>query len=265
MDNSHIKRAVLDGWDGMSDSYQIEMSISLDDVHYGPLCPGERELRLLGNVEGKRVLELACGAAQNSIALAKWNARVTAVDFSPVQLAKARDLMLKESVGVDLLRADMENLGMFRDSFFDVVISSFGWEFAPDLRRCFRECQRVLKPGGILLVCTVHPLAAFEWDESECALIVNNYFDPPVEIWNETPMDPRSHAVTYFHTIEDMFTSLTSSGFQVDSIVEPYPMNIHAMTDDEKRKIPYGGKYWEGQYERLRKVPFSIVYRATRR
>ncbi len=81
LSTDHIKRAIQAGWDEMSQSYQAESHISLDDVHYAPLGPGERELQIIGDVNGKRVLELACGAAQNSIALAKWGAQLTALDF----------------------------------------------------------------------------------------------------------------------------------------------------------------------------------------
>ena len=59
MNSEHIKRSNQAGWDDMADSYQATTVISLDDVHYGPLSPGERELGLLGDVGGKRVLELA--------------------------------------------------------------------------------------------------------------------------------------------------------------------------------------------------------------
>ena len=116
MSSDNIKKAIQAGWDEMSDSYQAESRISLDDVHYAPIAPGERELRLLGDVRGKRVLELACGAAQNSIALAKWGAHVTAMDFSSRQLQKAKLLVSSEKVDVNLIRGDMERLGMFRNA-----------------------------------------------------------------------------------------------------------------------------------------------------
>ena len=75
-DSQRTKQAIRAGWDAMSDWYQSESRISVDDVHYGPLCPGEKELQIIGDVQGLRALELACGAAQNSIALAKWGASV---------------------------------------------------------------------------------------------------------------------------------------------------------------------------------------------
>ncbi len=189
----------------MSPSYQAETRISVDDVHYAPLAPGEHELKILGDVQGKRVLELACGAAQNAIAVSKWGARVAAVDISALQLSQARRLIAEEGVEVDLLRGDMEHLGMFRDECFDVLMSSFGWEFVPDLAACFSECQRVLRPGGLLVVCTVHPLAAFEWGEDGEALLVTDYFNPPAEVWGGGEGRGEGRAMTFFHTLEEMF------------------------------------------------------------
>ena len=256
-----IKKAILLGWDDMSERYQADTRISLEDVHYAPLSPGERELQLIGGVEGKTVLELACGAAQNSIALSRWGARVTAMDFSPKQLRKARELVARENVRVNLVRGDMECLSMFKDASFDIVLSSFGWEFVPDLRACFNECNRVLRSRGLLIVGTVHPLAAFEWDQDEKSLLVTDYFNPPVEVWDEPSDQVEQRGLTFFHAIEEMFGLLTSSGFCVERIAEPYPYPLHTMSDSEKGAIPYSGPFWEKQYDRLRRVPFSIVYR----
>jgi SAM-dependent methyltransferase len=261
MSTERVKKAIQAGWDEASESYQAETRISLEDVHYAPLAPGERELRLLGDVRGKRVLELACGGAQNSIALARWGARVTALDFSRRQLRKARELIVREGVAVNLLCADMERLGMLRDGVFDIVLSSFGWEFAPDLGKCFRECCRVMNKGGLLIVCTVHPLTAFEWDEDEKTLLVTDYFNLPVELWDE-PSGEGQKGMTFFHTVEETFGLLTSSGFVVERILEPYPYPLHTMSEAEKRAIPYIGPAWEKLYERFKRVPFAIIYAA---
>lgn len=47
----------------------MKTRISLEDVHYGPLSAGESELKLLGNVRGKDILEIGCGGGQNAIVL----------------------------------------------------------------------------------------------------------------------------------------------------------------------------------------------------
>ena len=248
------------GWDEMSDRYQRHAVISTDDVHYGPLIPGDGELRLLGDVRGKHVLELACGAAQNAIALAKSGACVTAVDLSSKQLAHARRLATSEGVDVALIQADIECLTMFPDESFDIIISSNGIEFVTDIDGCLREWHRVLRPGGIAVISTVHPLGAFEWDEGQGALLIQNYFNLPVEVWHDVGETDGQRGLTFFRTIEEMFSTLTGVGFTVERILEPVSYPLHRMSDTEKAKIPYRGAHWEADYERMSKVPFNIIY-----
>ena len=257
MSNDRIKMAARLGWDEMSESYQAESLISLDDVHYAPLCPGELELGIIGDVRGKRTLELACGAAQNSIALAKWGADATALDISPQQLARAKTLIAQERVEVNLLQADMERLSMFTRNAFDLVISCFGLEFLPNPAMCLRECFRVLQAGGLLVLGTVHPLTAFECDADENALWVTDYFNPPVEVWEEPTSDGQK-GLTFFRGFQEVFDMLVNAGFQVERVIEPAPNP----EETAGRKTPYGGAYWESDRERLSKIPFAIVYKA---
>ena len=244
----------------MSDSYQRDAAISTDDVHYGPLIPGERYYKLLGNIHGKRVLELACGAAQNSIALSKWGARVTAVDVSLNQLDHARRLVDREHADVDIVQGDIERLSMFLEESFEVALSANGIEFVPDIRECLREWHRVLRPDGLLVLSTVHPLAAFEWDSQQSALLVGNYFNLPVEVWDDLVGVDDQKGLTFFHTIEEMFSTLTAVGFAVERILEPFPHPVDQMNETEMATIPYKGKSWERDYERMSRVPFNIVY-----
>ena len=259
MSTDHIKRAVRLGWDEMSESYQAETFISLDDVHYAPLCPGESDLGLLGEVRGKRTLELACGAAQNSIALAKRGSAATAIDLSRSQLEKAAALSRREGVSVNLLQGDAERLEMFRDGSFDLVISCFGLEFLPDPAACLTGCYRLLREGGLLVVGTVHPLTAFEWDADEGLLRVTDYFMPPVEVWDELSDEEGRKGVTFFRGFEEAFGLIAGAGFRVEQVVEPAPYDA---ADPKRLDAPYGGAYWESQRERLSKIPFSIVYKA---
>ena len=83
-------------WDSQSDEYQERHGRQLEDsggAAWGTYQYPEADLRILGDVAGKDVLEFGCGAAQWSIALAKQGARVVGLDLSARQLEHARRLM----------------------------------------------------------------------------------------------------------------------------------------------------------------------------
>ena len=114
----------LEGWNIISKGYQKKIRISLEDVHYGPISPGESELKLLGDVKGKDILEIGCGGGQNTIVLAKWGARSVGLDISEEQVKFARKLAQKNKVSTPFFVGNMEHLTMFKDESFDIVLSS---------------------------------------------------------------------------------------------------------------------------------------------
>jgi 2-polyprenyl-3-methyl-5-hydroxy-6-metoxy-1,4-benzoquinol methylase len=110
-------------WDGCSDEYQSQhceqLAASGGDA-WGVWQLPESELQVLGEVAGKDVLELGCGAAQWSIALHRRGATVTGIDLSERQLTHARELMRAADVEFPLVRASAEATP-FADRAFDVV------------------------------------------------------------------------------------------------------------------------------------------------
>jgi len=80
--------------------------LSTDVVHYGPDIPTEADLRLLGNLKDKRVLELGCGGGPTSVAMAKQGARVIAIDESAEQVTHARRLAEREETKVEVRRSE---------------------------------------------------------------------------------------------------------------------------------------------------------------
>ncbi|PIX31476.1 class I SAM-dependent methyltransferase, partial [Candidatus Bathyarchaeota archaeon CG_4_8_14_3_um_filter_42_8] len=113
------------GWNIISKDYQSSVRISLDDVHYGPISSGEKELKLLGEVVGKEILEIGCGGGQNTIVLAKWGARSVGLDISEEQIKYATRLARKHKVKVQFYVGNMEDMDMFNDESFDIILSSF--------------------------------------------------------------------------------------------------------------------------------------------
>jgi ubiquinone/menaquinone biosynthesis C-methylase UbiE len=109
----------------------------------------ESELRVLGDVAGKDVLELGCGAAQWSILLAREGARVVGLDYSERQLEHARASLTGAGVEVQLVHASAESLP-FPDKSFDIVLADHGANRFVDPYAWVPEAARVLRRGGLL-------------------------------------------------------------------------------------------------------------------
>lgn len=117
----------------------------------------ESQLGLLGVTRRKAILELGCGAARWSIALARGGARPTGLDLSSAQLARARELQRESHVHFPLVRASAERLP-FRDATFDLIFCDWGAMTFADPMRTVPECARVLRPGGGFVFATASPL-----------------------------------------------------------------------------------------------------------
>ena len=98
---------------------------------------------------GERVLDVAAGNGNATLAAAHRLADVTSTDYVPTLLDKGRERARAEGLSVHFQVADAEALP-FPDGGFDVVLSTFGVMFAPDHHRAASEMLRVLRPGGRL-------------------------------------------------------------------------------------------------------------------
>ena len=96
---------------------------------------------------GERVLDVAAGNGNATLAAARRFANVTSTDYVPALLDKGSERARAEGLTVRFLEADAEALP-FNDASFDVVLSTFGAMFTPDHKRTAREMLRVLRSGG---------------------------------------------------------------------------------------------------------------------
>lgn len=233
-------------WDRAAAAYLAGTELPTDVAHYGPDIGTEADFRLLGDLKGKRVLELGCGAAQNSIAFAKQGAIAIGVDLSAEILAHARRLADREEVRVELRQGDVADLAFVRADSVDLVFSACTFGFVDDLSRVFRQVHRVLRTGAPLVFSLPHP--AYHLIDGRHAdqplLVRRSYFDiEPVEI-------ERFGATftLYPHSIADLHTALVRSSFSVDTILEPAPTSGGPRSSD-----------WQDAF---RFVPRTLVIRA---
>ncbi|EHL95099.1 methyltransferase domain protein [Acetobacteraceae bacterium AT-5844] len=96
---------------------------------------------------GERVLDVAGGNGNATLAAARRFAKVTGTDYVPELLERARARSEANRLPVDFQVADAEALP-FPDGSFDVVLSTFGVMFTPDQEKAASEMMRVCRPGG---------------------------------------------------------------------------------------------------------------------
>jgi len=95
----------------------------------------------------QRVLDVAAGNGNATLAAARRFADVVSTDYVPSLLDRGRERAEAERLAVAFQQADAENLP-FEDASFDVVLSTFGVMFTPDQERAAAELLRVCRPGG---------------------------------------------------------------------------------------------------------------------
>jgi len=189
-----------------------------DVVTYGTDVPREDSLKLLGNVDGKRVLDLGCGAGHNALALARQGAKVIGVDESADQIADARAACEREGLKVELHHAPLAELAFVRADTIDAVLSAFGLASVDDVDRVFRQVHRVLRPEHPIVLSLPHPaFAVIDPDDPE-RRVHRSYWDtaPLPSASEDGPADvPR--------TLGSLFTSFGRANFRVDTVLEPQP------------------------------------------
>ena len=187
-------------------------------------CPEglhEGDMRFLGDVAGKRILEVGCGSAPCARWLAAQGALPVGLDLSAGMLAQGRAVMARGGPQVPLVQAGAEAMP-FADNSFDLACSAFGAvPFVADSALVMREAARVLRPGGRWVFAVNHPLRwIFPDDPGERGLTASiPYFDrsPYVEV----DTDGTPTYVEHHRTIGDRVREIVAAGFRLTGIVEP--------------------------------------------
>jgi SAM-dependent methyltransferase len=212
-------------WDDAARDYLAEHGDFLGEDSF-VWCPEgltESRARLLGDLDGRDVLEIGCGAAQCSRWVAGRGGRAVGVDLSEGMLASARALSARPGAPrtAGLLQADARRLP-FADASFDIAFSAFGAvPFVGDPELIMSEAARVLRPGGRWVFAVTHPIRwAFPDDPGERGLAVTRpYFDrtPYCEFGDDGTVAYAEH----HRTVGDRVRDVVGAGLVLEDIVEP--------------------------------------------
>jgi SAM-dependent methyltransferase len=183
--------------------------------------PTDQELRLLGDLQGKRVLDLGCRSGAGAVTFAQHGAIVIALDAVDTHIARARARAEQAEVKVEWRVGDLADLAFLRAESIDAAFSAYSVAEVDDAARLFRQVQRVLKPNAPFVFSYEHPM-------SICidagSTVGRSYFDPgPIDV----ERDGESVRI-HVRDIGDVFTELGRAGFRVDTILEPRPATAGA-------------------------------------
>jgi 2-polyprenyl-3-methyl-5-hydroxy-6-metoxy-1,4-benzoquinol methylase len=194
-------------YDAFADEFAAHAEHGAYNAHYDRPAV----LEVLGDVTGRRVLDIGCGSGLYSEELARRGAHVEAFDSSAELVRHARQ---RVGTAADIRVHDAQRpFAWLADASFDLAVMALVLHHLDDPVAALRETHRVLRPGGRLVVSTVHPLA--DWRQ-----LGGSYFtDEMVEdTWNagwevRFRRAPLTAWCAEFH----------EAGFVIERLVEPLP------------------------------------------
>ena len=217
-------------WDADAEDYLAAHGEYLGSADF-VWCPEglrEADAGLLGELAGRRVLEVGCGSAPCARWLAAQGAQVVGLDLSAGMLRHAVHAARDSGISVPLVQADAARLP-FADGSVDLACSAFGAvPFVADSAAVMREVARVLRPDGRWVFAVTHPLRwIFPDDPGETGLTVaQSYFDrtPYVEV--DRLGNPTY--VEHHRTLGDRVREIVAAGLVLEDLIEPeWPSDLH--------------------------------------
>jgi len=192
------------------------------------------ELKLAGDVEGRRLLHLMCHIGLDSISWSRRGAKVTAVDLSHESIGAARKLAMEVGAEVDFHPADVYALPAACAGPFDLVVMTYGiLPWLSNIPALMRIVAERLRQGGRLVLVDGHPLTAL-WPDVSAADGFrpgnDRYFSSPVPRLRERPRSyggggelANRSSYQWQHSLGEIVQAVIDAGLQLKVLgEEPY-------------------------------------------
>mgnify|MGYP000897659709 CR=1 FL=1 len=189
----------------------------------------DSDIRLIGNVDTKRILVLGAGELLSPITLSHAGAHVIVVDPSAERMSMTQKMATENEVRVEFHEGAFADLAFLRADSIDTVFSPLVLDEIEDLDRVIRQSQRVLRTSGSMIVSFEHPLARMvERDEIPNASgvlpmstprITRSFFDNS----DYETLRNGQRVTVYPRSISHIHELFMRHGFRIDSICEPIP------------------------------------------
>jgi SAM-dependent methyltransferase len=171
-------------------------------------------------LRGRDLLGLACGGGQQMPLFAAAGANCTVLDYSEKQLASERMVAQREGYDMRIVRADMTRPLPFADGAFDLIVHPVSNSYIREVGPLWRECFRVLRPGGILLAGMDNGVNYIFDDETETTLAYRLPFDPIADPALMQELIKNDDGVQFSHTLEEQIGGQLKAGFVLTDLYE---------------------------------------------
>jgi len=258
-------------WDDASKSWADFVRKGKD--YYREEMNNPATVRMIGNIRGKRVLDLACGEGYNTRILAKSGARVIGVDFSEEMIKLARQMEERDRLGIRYYVSDAADLKELESERFDVVTCFMALMDIERYEDAISEVARVLEKNGRFVFSITHPcfefgvtidgepIAVWKYEEGTddaaekkaLYLEIRKYFGTArCEVaWDMKRLVEPFQTTSFHRTLTDYFQALYKSRFVVTRLNEPRPTSKGVSAHHSLRKHTL--------------IPHSIIIEAIRR
>lgn len=194
-------------------------------------------LNSLGDVSGKSAIDIGCGEGRFSRILSELGATVTGIDLTEPFIERARSL----STGETYLLGNAETLHDIDNDTYDIAVSYIVLVDLQDYRSAINAAFRVLRPGGRLVVCNIHPMRScveggwIKQGDAKLFYPVDNYTDEGPREFN---WFGRKFVNMHF-TLSSYIGTFLDAGFILRAFHEPIPsaeeLAANPTFDDEYR------------------------------
>ncbi len=218
---------------------------SIEFFRAGSSALNPDELAAVGDVRGRRVLQLACSVGDEALTFARLGANAVAVDLAPTHLATGRAKAEALGLAVDFREQDMMALDQELTGFDVIFISWGGICWVPDLTRWAADLTARLAPGGVLVISEHHPV----WEILTVTApmrVSGDYFTPARDGYADplkapqitrelaTPLTGRS----YVWNLGAVTTAVLAAGLTLRSLQEFPAPEMYADLDGKAGHLP---------------------------
>ena len=163
-------------------------------------------------LRGCRVLGLAAGGGQQMPVFAALGAQCTVLDYSPRQIESERMVAEREGYAIEIVCADMTKPLPFADGSFDLIFHPVSNCYIREVEPVWRECFRVLRPGGLLMAGLDNGIN-FLFEEEESHVVGSLPFDPLANEAQRLTLEKEDCGIQFSHGIAEQIGGQLRAGF----------------------------------------------------